>query len=174
MLEILRTVQSLHLPDWWVCAGFVRAKIWDVLHGFPKRTPLPDIDVIYFDRIHTEEEKEKKWERQLRNLIPGLPWSVKNQARMHIVNGSAPYFSSIDAMAKFPETATALGVALNENGDVVLAAPWGVDDAINMRIRPTPHFRASEKLMQIYEERLCKKNWQNTWPNVTVWTVVEH
>lgn len=27
MMDILRAVKSLHLPDWWVCAGFVRSKI---------------------------------------------------------------------------------------------------------------------------------------------------
>ncbi len=27
MMEILQTAKSLQLPDWWVCAGFVRSKI---------------------------------------------------------------------------------------------------------------------------------------------------
>jgi uncharacterized protein len=27
MVEILKVVKSLELPDWWVCAGFVRSKI---------------------------------------------------------------------------------------------------------------------------------------------------
>ncbi|EHL78823.1 hypothetical protein HMPREF1015_02191 [Bacillus smithii 7_3_47FAA] len=27
MMDILRAVKSLYLPDWWVCAGFVRSKI---------------------------------------------------------------------------------------------------------------------------------------------------
>ena len=44
MMEILKTSKSLNLPDWWVCAGFLRSKIWDVLHSFSKRTPLPDVD----------------------------------------------------------------------------------------------------------------------------------
>lgn len=34
MLRILKIVQSLNLPDWWICAGFIRNKIWDVLHGY--------------------------------------------------------------------------------------------------------------------------------------------
>ena len=53
MMDILRSAKSLNLPDWWVCAGFVRSKIWDVLHEFNDRTPLPDIDVIYFDESDT-------------------------------------------------------------------------------------------------------------------------
>ncbi len=49
MMDILRAAQALQLPDWWVCAGFVRATIWDALHGYKVRTPTPVIDLIYFD-----------------------------------------------------------------------------------------------------------------------------
>lgn len=28
MMNVLRAAKSLELPDWWVCAGFVRSKIW--------------------------------------------------------------------------------------------------------------------------------------------------
>ncbi len=58
MMDILRAVKSLDLPDWWVCAGFVRSKIWDTLHGFKERTPISDIDVIYFDDTNIEELEE--------------------------------------------------------------------------------------------------------------------
>lgn len=60
MMTILATVKSLNLPDWWVCAGFVRSKIWDTLHGYSKRTPLSDIDVIYFDKRNVDESEEKR------------------------------------------------------------------------------------------------------------------
>jgi hypothetical protein len=49
MMNLLRVVKNLKLPDWWICAGFVRSKIWDTLHNYEARTPLADIDVIYFD-----------------------------------------------------------------------------------------------------------------------------
>lgn len=111
MMNILRQVQSLGLPDWCICAGFVRSKVWDKLHGFaPSR--LPDVDVVYFDRNHKEESEEKKIERWLRQLDPSIPWSVKNQARMHIKNGQAPYTSTADGLANFPEVCTAIGVRM--------------------------------------------------------------
>ena len=74
MLRILKIVQSLNLPDWWICAGFIRNKIWDVLHGYPSDTPLNDIDIIYFDpvdtSIETEENLNKKcWEKQDSGLV---------------------------------------------------------------------------------------------------------
>lgn len=79
-------------------------------------------------------------EMQLKQLIPDVPWSVKNQARMHTVNNIPPYLSSVDAISKFPETATALGLKLGDQDDVVLAAPCGIDDVLGMIVKPPPIF----------------------------------
>lgn len=173
MMGILEAVKTLDLPDWWVCAGFVRSKIWDVLHGYTERTSLADIDVIYFDENQTAESEEKKLEQQLRILLPDLPWSVKNQARMHRINGLSPYRSSVDAISKFPETATALGVKLDAEGRLVLTAPCGIQDVLEMKIKPTPHFQAGKQLAAIYESRLRNKNWQAKWPKVEVQPLIQ-
>ncbi|MGF9963576.1 nucleotidyltransferase family protein [Bacillus rhizoplanae] len=168
MMEILQTAKQLYLPDWWVCAGFVRAKIWDTLHGFEERTPIPDVDVIYFDAEHIDELEEKKYEQQLLNMSPNVPWSVKNEARMHLINNMPSYSSSVDAISKFPETATALGMKLNENDEIVLAAPWGVKDVLNLELRPTPYYEEAKEHASIYEERVRKKKWQEKWSKVKV------
>ncbi|WP_229695991.1 nucleotidyltransferase family protein [Paenibacillus albidus] len=169
MMDILRAVRSLELPDWWVCAGFVRSKIWDVQHGFTDPTPLPDVDVIYFDETDSHEKVEKEWEAKLSNLKADVPWSVKNQARMHLLNNQSPYTSSTDAMSRFPETATALGISLDGQDRLILAAPHGIDDVVNMLIRPTPDFAPSQPLAFIYEQRIAKKNWGTIWNQVQHW-----
>ena len=64
---------------------------------------------------------------------------------MHIVNNIPPYSSSVDAISKFPETATALGVKLDEGNNVILTAPHGIHDVVNLRVKPTPFFRASKE-----------------------------
>ncbi|MDN4607873.1 nucleotidyltransferase family protein [Sporosarcina highlanderae] len=167
MMDILRSSQFLNLPDWWVCAGFVRSKIWDVLHEFDERTPLPDIDVIYFDPSNVDEKIEKSYENILMLNHPTIPWSVKNQARMHTVNNDCPYLSSTEAIAKFPETATALGVKLDE-GKIVLTAPHGVQDVVNFNVRPTPYFCETEVRLEYYRQRVYKKNWKSVWQKVEV------
>ncbi|MBD7986009.1 nucleotidyltransferase family protein [Sporosarcina sp. Sa2YVA2] len=172
MMGILKSAQTLDLPDWWVCAGFVRAKVWDVLHEYSERSPLPDIDVIYFDPTIISEEIEKDYENILIDIQPNLPWSVKNQARMHIVNNNSPYLSSIDAISKFPETATALGVKLDNLGEVVLTAPHGIKDVVNYHVKPTPYFRQSEEQMQFYKDRIMKKNWKARWYKVQLFGMV--
>jgi uncharacterized protein len=166
MMKVLETVKLLELPDWWVCAGFVRSKIWDTLHHFRERTPLPDIDVIYFEPTNLDESKEKNLEECLQSLMPNTPWSVKNEARMHLKSKMPPYTSSVDAISKFPETATALGVKLDKRGHVLLTAPCGISDVVNLQVKPTPYFTMNNERIDIYEDRLLKKKWKSTWSNL--------
>ena len=168
MMDILRSVRILKLPDWWVCAGFVRSKIWDTLHDFSERTPIPDIDVIFFDQTNISEFVEKKLEEKLKSLNPDIPWSVKNEARMHMKSNVSPYSSSVDAISKFPETATALGVKLNITDNVILTAPWGISDVVNLEVKPTPFFTKNKKRIEIYEERMTKKNWISIWSKLKI------
>ncbi|MET0786878.1 MAG: nucleotidyltransferase family protein [Paenisporosarcina sp.] len=166
-MEVLKTVQSLGLPDCWVCAGFVRSKVWDELHGYDERTELADVDVIYFDRSVVDETIEKNLEEQLKIQMPNVPWSVKNQARMHIVNQFPPYASAVDALSKFPETVTALGVRLDEQQQVKLIAPHGLQDLFAFEIKPTPSF-SQEPELDYYQYRISQKNWPATWPKVHI------
>ncbi|GBF77268.1 hypothetical protein PA598K_05804 [Paenibacillus sp. 598K] len=167
MMSILHNVNMLKLPDWWICAGFVRSKIWDALHGYTERTPLADVDVVYFDPEDTEEVTEKQLEQRLHRLDPTIPWSVKNEARMHKVNNNSPYASTVDAISKFPETATALGVTLDDRNNLILAAPCGIADVLTMTVRPTPFFAASPEDLVYYERRIAAKAWHRTWKQVT-------
>lgn len=168
MMDILQMAKSLELPDWWICAGFVRSKIWDTLHDYEIRTATPDIDVIYFDQLHTDEVYEQSLEKALVNMDASIPWSVKNQARMHVVNTMPPYSSSVDAISRFPETATALGVTLDELNNVILTAPCGIEDVLSLQVRPTAHFLETKERINMYKNRVIKKNWQSKWPNITI------
>ncbi|MFD1851291.1 nucleotidyltransferase family protein [Oceanobacillus bengalensis] len=168
MMEILQTAKTLHLPDWWICAGFVRSKIWDTVHKFNERTLIPDIDVIYYWPNNIDKLEEKKYEKILHSINPTIPWSVKNEARMHMNSSMPPYTSSIDAISKFPETATALGVKLDEYNNVILTAPCGIHDVVNLEVKPTPFFTENKERMQIYEERIRRKNWKSTWKELKI------
>ncbi|MEH7106486.1 nucleotidyltransferase family protein [Bacillus sp. JJ1764] len=171
MMDILKTAKAVQLPDWWVCAGFVRSKIWDTLHNFSDRTPIPDIDLIYFNPSHIDELEEKKMEDRLKTLMPNTPWSVKNEARMHLKSNMPPYVSSVDAISKFTETATALGVTLDEKENVILAAPCGISDVVNLQVKPTSFFTETKERIEIYETRLAKKNWKAIWNKLNVYHI---
>lgn len=168
MMNVLKMAKSLELPDCWICAGFVRSKIWDTLHNYEARTAMPDVDVIFYDSLHNDEKYEQSLEIKLMDMDDTIPWSVKNQARMHVVNNMPPYSSSVDAISKFPETATALGVTLDELNNVILTAPCGIEDVIALQVRPTAHFLETKERLHMYNVRVTKKNWQNKWPNITI------
>ncbi|MFJ5792231.1 nucleotidyltransferase family protein [Lysinibacillus sp. NPDC093197] len=171
MMEILRCVEQLQLLDGWVCAGFIRSKVWDYLHDYKDRTPLGDIDVIYFDNHHNSEQLEKQYEQRLLELLPKEPWSVKNQARMHVVNNSNPYQSSVDGIAHFPEIPTAIGVRLTQ-GALEIAAPYGIQQLLSGIVAPTPYFDEKTQLHDIYQKRIHNKRWQNIWPKLVFVTSV--
>ncbi|HDR7491770.1 TPA: nucleotidyltransferase family protein [Bacillus cereus] len=168
MMNVLQMAKSLELPDWWICAGFVRSKIWDTLHDYEAKTAMPDVDVIYYDSLHQDEIYEQSLETKLMNIDATIPWSVKNQARMHVVNNMPPYSSSVNAMSKFPETATALGVTLDELNNVILTAPCGIEDVLSLQVKPTAHFLKSKERLHMYKNRVIKKNWQSKWPSITI------
>jgi hypothetical protein len=174
MMEIIEVASTMNLPDWWICAGFVRSKIWDTLHGFNDRTDIPDVDVIYFDNKNMDENFEKEIENKLKSIMPHIPWSVKNEARMHVINNLSPYTSSEDAISKFPETATALGVKIDKDHNLVLTSPCGIEDVIHLELKPTPYFIETKELASIYEERIIKKNWKAIWHKIKVHHLVNN
>lgn len=155
MMSILKAVEKLNLEDAWVCAGFIRNKVWDILHNIT--TPLNDIDVIYFDTNDSSWEKEKQLEEELEFLLPDQPWSVKNQARMHLINSFRPFTSSYDGVAHFPETPTAIAVRMY-NQDIEIMAPYGLQDLFEMRVKPTPFFKRTMNFIQYSSNVLKGKN----------------
>lgn len=172
MMEILKSVKRLNLPDWWIGAGFVRSKVWDFLHDHKVRTPIPDIDVIYFDKSDFSAEeslsettkKEVEYEKQLREIMPGVDWSVTNQARMHLFHDDKPYKSSEEGLRHWVETATCIGVKLDEKDKLILTAPHGIYDLVNLIFRPTT---TSYKNTKRFEERIKNKKWLSKWPKLT-------
>jgi hypothetical protein len=163
-LHVLQLVRELRLPDCWVAAGFVRSAVWDHLHQ-RSSSPLPlDIDVIWFDGECQTAQKDVDLEAVLQNIDASINWSVKNQARMHFRNGDHPYINAAQAMTFWPETATAIGVRLDESDLVEVAAPLGLDDLLNLVVRPTARFRSEKR--HVYLERVRSKGWLETWPRL--------
>lgn len=171
MVGILTAAKSLNLPDWWIGAGFVRGKVWDSLHGYSSKTPLTDIDVIYFDKKDFSEDEagkestrqEKIYEQKLGKLVPGVNWSVTNQARMHVYHNTKPYKSSEEALGDWVETATCVGVKIDDNGGYILTAPHGIGDLVNLILRPTTK---TERNLEEFERRVTDKKWLIKWPKL--------
>lgn len=165
IVSILETVEKLNLNDAWVAAGLIRNKVWDVLHNM--NTPINDIDVIYFDSSDTSWDTEKDLEKKLEILIPNQPWSVKNQARMHLKNGFDSFTSSFDGVAHFTEIPTAIAVKMS-NSELEIMAPYGLEDLFRKIVKPTPYYQENSKLHSIYIERMQEKKWGEIWVDLSI------
>jgi hypothetical protein len=142
-MACLQAAAALDPPECWVGAGFLRNLVWDRLHGFAQPTPLADVDVLTFEPA-SGTEREAEIEATLASDLPAVPWSVKNQARMHVRNGDAPY------------------------RDTVLT-PFGLTDLFALTVRPTPHARSRRDRLKEYRLRMAQKAWPAIWPNVRVY-----
>jgi hypothetical protein len=163
MMRCLAVLAAHGPADAWIGAGFVRNAVWDHLSGEDTEArPLADLDVVFHDPFNTTSEQDGAYEAALRGAAPDLPWSVRNQARMHERNGHRPYRDVADALAHWPETATAIAARLGSKG-VEILAPFGLDDVLAMFIRPTPAFRAKP---EIPLARLEAKGWLARWPGL--------
>lgn len=179
MMQVLRAARALALPDWMIGAGFVRNKVWDYLHGFLARSPYPDIDLIYFDpadpSVFEPYTSSTDTEDRLQALLPdlGVPWSVTNQARMHAAKNQQPFRSSTDALAHGVETATCIGVRLEDDDSLTVIAPCGIDDLVRLVVRLNPNYlvRNPKTAISDFNDRIDRKKWRERWPKLVFSTV---
>ena len=167
LMKILTIIRNLDLKDSWLAAGSVRNFIWNLLSDKSPFDRETDVDVIFFDPAISYEDT-LGIERKLKENFPQYQWELKNQVYMHLHSPhTAPYTSSREAMSKYPERCTAVGLRLNEDSTLELFAPYGIEDIMNFQVSPTPHFLENEERMKLYQERLSKKNWQEKWKNLS-------
>ncbi|MNP33370.1 hypothetical protein D3C76_1266050 [compost metagenome] len=83
---------------------------------------------------------------------------------MHLRNGTVPYQSTEDALRYWPEIVTAIGVQLDEQDQIGVCAPHGLDDLYALTVRRSPLY---ENVME-YNRRVEKKRWQEQWPKLTI------
>ena len=169
-MQALQAVAQLGLPHCCIGAGAVRNLVWDALHGYVQPSALSDIDVAYFDAHDVQARREVELRQRLETVLPGMPWEVCNQARVHLwfeaeFGYAVPPLRSLDdAIASWPEFATAVGLYLQPDDGIGIIAPHGLDDLFNMVVRRNPA-RISE---DGYARRLASKNYAARWPRVTI------
>lgn len=162
IMKALVRVRKLNLPQGCVAAGFIRNLVWDIKHGYENRTPPNDVDVLYYNPTVITKEIDRKYESQLKEMDPTLEWQVKNQARMHLKHHDTPYQSVEDAMKHWAETATAVGVRLENNEELTVIAPFGLDDLFGLILRCGPFVADKDA----FQRRCNEKRWLEKWPKL--------
>lgn len=170
LLEILRIVRSLDLPDCFVAAGVIRNTIWDRLHGFSDKTPLNDVDVVYYDPTDMEGIREKEFESILKNSNNNINWEVVNQARGHMLTDDRekdrlPAKNTTESIAYWSETPTCVGVRLEKDNSLTICAPHGINDLMELIVRPIPE---PYRDMNLFNKRVNNKGWVSKWPRLKI------
>ncbi len=158
-----------HLPvPVYIGAGAVRNLVWDALHGFPP-APVGDVDVVFFDPAMAPEA-DLRLAATLKAVAPSVAWDVTNQAHVHLWYPAyfgkvvAPFGALDDALASWPDTATAVAVRLAPDGRIDIIAPFGLDDLFAQLVRWNPA-RAS---LADFHARIASKQWLQRWPQLRV------
>lgn len=167
MMKVILTASSLSLPDWIIGAGFVRNKVWDYLHDRSReKVDTNDIDLVYYDPKGNDQKADEKLSAELQKQT-GINWEIVNEHYAHVWNDLPPYTSAENAISTWPETVTAVGVTLRD-GKLELIIPYGIDDLVNMVIRPSPSFMATESGRNCVRGRIEQKGWLQKWPKLTL------
>jgi hypothetical protein len=172
LTRILATVRRVGLPDAWVGAGAIRDLVWGQLYGSGfDPADVRDVDVVYFDAHDLSRDRDERATEALREVVADVPWEARNQAAVHTwyarkFGGDpvAPFASIGDAIATWPETATAVAVRLGPTGEIEVCAPLGLTELLAGVWRRNPRRISLERSLA----RLARHRPAERWPGVRV------
>jgi hypothetical protein len=147
LMQVLATARDLALPDWLIFSGAVYQRVLNHLTGRDPDYGIRDYDLGYFDAADISYEAEDAVIRRvaaafappLRELV-----EVRNQARVHVWfegkfgEAYSPLKTTAEALERFTSTTFAVGVRLEPDDRLTIAAPFGLEDLFALRLRPNP------------------------------------
>ncbi len=144
LMTLLARLRAIGLPQWRLVAGCLYQTVWNVLTARPRGTGIKDYDLIYFDGADLSWAAEDAVIRAVAAATEGCvgPVEVRNQARVHLWferRFGAPYprlTSADEALSRYASVVHAVGVRLEHDGRLDVAAPFGLDDLFAMVVRP--------------------------------------
>lgn len=170
LMHVLTTVRGLDLPDWRVFSGAVYQSVWNAMTGRPVGYGRKDFDLGYFDPDTSWDAEDvvikrvaAAFEEPFRSDV-----EVRNQARVPLWfmdrfgEDYEPLPETDAALARFVAPAFAIGVRLEDDDTISVAAPFGLQDVFDMVIRPNPNrplARGWDKVVASARSR---------WPELTV------
>lgn len=147
LMRVLRMMQTLALPDWLAMSGAVYQRVLNHLTGRPPDYGVRDYDIGYFDASDISYNAEDivirrvaaAFDEPLRSQV-----EVRNQARVHVWfeahfgEAYTPLSCTAEALERFVAPMFAVGVRLDADGRLRVAAPFGLCDLFALRLRPNP------------------------------------
>jgi hypothetical protein len=146
LMHVLTVARSLDLPDWRIFSGAVYQTVWNALGGHPVGYGRKDYDLGYFDPDTSWDAEDLVIKRVAAALDEPFrsEVEVRNQARVHLWfpdRFGEPYEAltgTDEALARFVAPAFAVGVRLERDDTISIAAPFGLEDVFSLTLRPNP------------------------------------
>ena len=171
LMHVLTTVRALDLPDWRLVSGAVYQAVWNARTGRPAGYGVKDYDLAYFDASDLSYEAEDvvikrvaaAFDEPIRSQV-----EVRNQARVHLWFQNrfgepyAPLHSTDEALGRFVAPTFAVGVRLEADDSLSVAAPFGLDDVFALTIRPNPNRPTARGWAKAVDSARAR------WPELTV------
>ncbi|MEZ8055313.1 nucleotidyltransferase family protein [Vibrio sp. 10N.222.54.F12] len=141
--ELIETAKACHevgLPNFYIAGGAITQIIWNDIENKPLLEQVKDFDVVYFNSTSAITEGEFK-NRIRSRLSHRVDVDVKNQAIIH-ERYAKKFGCAIQPYERVEQgieswlSAFAIGFTLDDSGDINLFAPYGVEDAFDMLIKP--------------------------------------
>ena len=171
LMHVLRTVRGLDLPDWRLVSGAVYQAVWNARTGREPDYGVKDYDLAYFDDADLSYEAEDVVIKQVAAAFDEPFRSqveVRNQARVHLWFQNRfgepyePLGSTDEALGRFVAPTFAVGVRLEADDTITVAAPFGLEDVFAMVVRPNPNRPLAKGWAKTIE------NARGRWPELTV------
>lgn len=170
LMHVLTTVRGLGLNDWRVFSGAVYQSVWNAVTGRPAGYGIRDYDLGYFDPDVSWDAEDAVIKRVAAAFQPPVRdmVEVRNQARVHLwFEGrfGEPYEAltgTDEALARFVAPAFAVGLRLEDDDTISLAAPFGLEDVFSLTIRPNPN----RPLARGWDKAVA--NATARWPELTI------
>ena len=172
LMHVLTIVRDQGLPDWRIFSGAVYQSVWNALTGRPAGYGVRDYDVGYFDPDTSWDAEDvvikrvaAAFEEPFRSTV-----EVRNQARVpiwfpaHFGEPYEPLSGTDEALARFVAPAFAVGVRLEADDTISVAAPLGLEDVFALTLRPNPNRPRAKDWPRVVERALAR------WPELRVVT----
>ena len=170
LMHVLTVVRDQGLPDWRIFSGAVYQSVWNALTGRPAGYGVRDYDVGYFDPDTSWDAEDviikrvaAAFEEPFRSTV-----EVRNQARVpiwfpaHFGEPYDPLSGTDEALERFVAPAFAVGVRLEADDTISVAAPLGLEDVFALTLRPNPDRPVAKDWSRVIERALAR------WPELTI------
>ncbi len=170
LMRVLDIARALDLTDWRLVSGAVYQPVWNAMTGRAADYGIKDYDLCYFDPDPSWDAEDIQIKRAAALFPAPLAEmvEVRNQGRVHLwFEGKfgefyAPLTCTEDMLERFVCPAFSVGVRLEADGRIDVAAPCGLEDLFAMRLRPNPRRPINPQGFQ-----KVVMSCQTRWPEVT-------